>query len=386
MGVLLGRALRERGLLVAAYPLVGEGRAYVGADLGLVGVQATMPSGGFILEGSGALWRDIKAGLLRLTWRQIRALRQLRGQFCWAVGVGDVYPLLMNTLFLQCPLVFLPTAKSDYIRPHYGWEVALMRKHCRVVFPRDARTAAGLAAQGVAAEYHGNLMMDALDITDRGFGTGDRPVIGLLPGSREPEAYRNTALLLASLEPVMSGSGLASDDRPACLLALAGGLSLTELAKASCQRGWRWVVGQSTEKEQGIAGYLMQNEGPGQVAVVRGRFGDVLAASTVVLGMSGTGNEQAAGLGVPVVAPIGSGPQFTRRFALDQRRLLGEAVWVVEGVTEAAQAVRTLLKNEKRRLAMGRVGQERMGLPGGTARMAERIMTLISRDGVGGEM
>ena len=98
MGVLLGKALRERGIVVSAFPLVGEGRAYVSAGLPVVGVQKTMPSGGFILEGVHGLWQDLRAGLLGLTWRQMRAMRQLSKVTDWVLGVGDVYPLLMKAL------------------------------------------------------------------------------------------------------------------------------------------------------------------------------------------------------------------------------------------------------------------------------------------------
>jgi uncharacterized protein (TIGR03492 family) len=380
MGVLLGRALRGRGLAVSAFPLVGEGRAYVSAGLPVVGVQAAMPSGGFVLEGIHGLWQDVRAGLLKLTWRQTQAMRQLSSESDWAVGVGDIYPLLMNALFLRRPFLFVPTAKSDYIRGHFGWEVALMRAHCRAVFPRDSRTAAALAAQGAPAEYLGNLMMDALHITGYDFGVGDRPIVALLPGSREPEAYRNTRLMLRTVQSLCNDPDMVGARAPVFLLALAGGLSETELAAVVGQGGWGW------QSETAGGGSLISGDGGCRVNVVRGRFGDVVAQACVVLGMSGTGNEQAAGLGVPVVAPIGPGPQFTRRFALDQQRLLGEAVWVVEQGAEAAAAVRTLLLDEQRRRRMGRVGEERMGVPGATLRMVERMLAVMSSETVGGEV
>lgn len=376
MGVLLGGALRERGLVVSAFPLVGEGRAYVSAGLPLVGVQATMPSGGFILEGPGGLWQDVRAGLLKLTWRQMRAMRRLSSEFDWALGVGDIYPLLTNALFLRQPFLFVPTAKSDYIRSHLRCEVALMRSHCRVVFPRDARTAAALAAQGVPAQYVGNLMMDALHITGHDFGAGGQSIVALLPGSREPEAYRNTGLMLRIVQSICNDPTPA----PVFLLALAGGLSETELAATVRQDGWQWQSGTLG------GGFLISSDGKCRVDIVRGRFGDVVAQACVVLGMSGTGNEQAVGLGVPVVAPVGPGPQFTRRFASDQQRLLGEAVWVVEQGEEAADAVRTLLLDEQRRERMGRVGKERMGLPGATLRMVDRMLAAMGSETVGGQV
>ena len=286
-------------------------------DFPVVGVQKTMPSGGFILEGVHGLWQDLRAGLLGLTWRQMRAMRQLSKVTDWVLGVGDVYPLLMKALFLPLPFVFVPTAKSDYIRGHFRWEAALMRSQCLAVFPRDARTAAALAEQGVPAEYLGNLMMDAFSVTGYDFGAGERPIVALLPGSRKPEAYRNAALMLEIVQAVCTGPESAGELAPVFLLALAGGLSETELAEAAEPGGWQYRLRSCDE------GVLVSPDGGCEVRIIRGRFGDVISQACVALGMSGTGNEQAAGLGVPVVAPVGRGPQFTRHFARDQRRLLG---------------------------------------------------------------
>ena len=164
--------------------------------------------------GGGGGISDLRAGLLSLTWRQIKALRRMSSAYDRAIGVGDVYPLALNAFFLKRPFVFIPTAKSDYIRPHYGVEIALMRRTCAAVFPRDAKTAAGLAQKGVPAQYLGNLMMDALRITGVDYRAGAQWVIGILPGSRAPEAYRNTAQLLRVVEWIHE---LANSDMPCCL-------------------------------------------------------------------------------------------------------------------------------------------------------------------------
>ena len=61
---------------LAALPLVGEGQAY--NELNNVAIISTlqkMPSGGFIYMDGQQLWRDIKGGLFKLTFAQIKALR-----------------------------------------------------------------------------------------------------------------------------------------------------------------------------------------------------------------------------------------------------------------------------------------------------------------------
>ena len=378
MGAMLGRALCARGFAVAAFALVGAGSAYQNANLPLVGVQGLMPSGGFVLEGTNALWRDVQAGLLRLTWQQIKALRQMRQTCDFAVGVGDVYPLALNALFLRQPFIFIPTAKSDYIRGHYAWEAALMRRTCKMVFPRDLRTTISLANQGVPVEYQGNLMMDALNVSGERWGGLAQPVVALLPGSRAPEAYANTLLLLEATACLVADVGAQS--APLFLLALAGGLSQTRLAATARAQEWHWVAPADDESARGICGRLQHASGAA-VSIVRGKFGDVLAGATLVIGMSGTGNEQAAGMGLPVVALPGVGPQFTRGFALDQQRLLGEAVLLVEaGPLAVAAAVHVLLGDAKQREWMGQAGRERMGAPGAVQRIVDRICSLMAPD------
>ncbi|HHW09657.1 MAG TPA: hypothetical protein GXX29_06755 [Firmicutes bacterium] len=393
MGALLGRALQSRGYEVFSFPLVGEGLAYRSAGLTITGVQKTMPSGGFILDSGRALWRDIKAGLLRLTWQQAQALRRSRHQVDWAIGVGDIYPLLMNALFLRRPFILIPTAKSDYIRSHFAWECALMRRCARLVLPRDLRTAVGLAKRDVTVEYLGNLMMDAMTFTGEHWGLAGKQVVGLLPGSREPEAYNNTRLILECVARINEeAAGAAQEEGPAAeeegsavephfVLALAGSLSPERLAAVVQADGWQWQPSEGEEAARGVKGRLCCQNGA-EVLVVSGRFGDVLALSTVVIGMSGTGNEQAAGLGIPVVAPTGAGPQFTAAFAEDQHRLLGEALLIVrEGPAAVAAAVKTLLRDVERRRRMGDCGRERMGPPGAAERMAKRLDTLMQNRG-----
>jgi uncharacterized protein (TIGR03492 family) len=91
-------------------------------------------------------------------------------------------------------------------------------------------------------------------------------------------------------------------------------------------------------------------------------FGSILSESNVVLGLSGTANEQAAGLGKPVFSFWGEGPQITRKFLTAQKKLLGHALSVFppdpdrvaaamfETLTDEARA-RTAREDGMRRMA-----------------------------------
>lgn len=367
LGVLFARALS--GLApeaqAEAFPIVGLGDAYRQAGIPVVGVQKVMPSGGFVRQSPAPFLRDIRAGFLNLARTQIKALRSMADQYDWAVAMGDIVPLYLCGRYMKRPFVFFPTAKSDYIRPHYRIEILWMRRWPKVVFPRDAKTAESLRARGVNAHYVGNLMMDALAPSNRPLaGTG--PLIGILPGSRRDEAYRNARLLLEAV------AALEGQFRYA--IALAAELEPAELIRYVGNKGWYWEEAAEPD-EEGLCGYLRKGERV--VAVYRRRFADILHAATAILGMAGTANEQAVGLGKPVITCPGEGPQFTAKFVAAQKRLLGEAILVTESTPDAlAAGLQRVLSDRELYGRMAAEGRKRMGNPGGAEAAARYCLAL----------
>lgn len=401
LGVLLARALLRTmpGVRITAFPVVGTGRRYHEAGIEVAGVQREMPTGGFVREGPGAWLRDVRAGLLRLSWEQWRALRRLRRECDWALAVGDAYALWLAGAVLRRPVAFVPTAKSDYIRPHFGIEVRAMRRWCFAVFPRDAVTARGLQARGVPAYAAGNLMMDAVQGPATPLpATSGRTVVGLLPGSRT-EAYKNLVFLLQVVERL-------SPHEYVFPVALAGELEMDRVAAAAAHAGWTWsheeplspaepsasggaggrdedAAGSPAAVWKGYEGTLRR--GDHAVPCFRCRFSDILHASRAVIGMAGTANEQAAGLGIPVLTAPGEGPQFTPKFVATQKRLLGDALWVEPRDPDAlAAAVVRLATDEALRARMAQAGKERMGPPGASRAIAECLVELLSRRSAAG--
>jgi uncharacterized protein (TIGR03492 family) len=373
---------------LAALAVVGEGKPYPARGIPLVGPRKTMPSGGFTRLSLANLAADLRAGLLPLLLGQAGELRARAPEVDVAVAVGDILVLCMALRQLRRPVVFLPTAKSDYIAPHLAVEVSLMRK-CRKVYPRDALTARNLAAQGVPAEYLGNAMMDCLDLSGadlrpefcytppalahraRAAGeataSGRAYVVGLLPGSRE-DAYLNLEDLTRAAAQLVGLAGVPL----AFPVPLAPSLDL----------------GRARAAVEGAGGVAATLGGPAPadgdseaarpiVTLISGRFGDVVAACDLALGLAGTANEQAAGLGKPVVTFPGRGTQFTARFAAAQQRLLGEAVVLAAPEAgEVARIAHRLLSDPAELSRRAAVGRERMGSPGAAGRMAAGILEL----------
>lgn len=367
-----------------AMPVVGEGNSYKAIHIPLILSGVIMPSGGFVRNGLKNWIIDLKAGLFELTRRQISAMRNVRKETCLAVCVGDVYCLLLAAWFLKRPIIFLPTAKSDYIAPHWAIEAFLMRRYSSKVFPRDLVTALSLRRHGISAEFVGNIMMDCLDNigADLERSAGEW-VIGILPGGRL-EAYENMkdiALSVLEFERLLQSF---PDQKANYYVALSGGLIFSELVKTMEGNGWFPVDANESELSRGIVGTLKNNsrgESPVQITVLQGRFANVLNASQVIIGMAGTGNEQAVGLGKPVVTFAGRGPQFTEKFLKIQKKLLGDSISVVPRQPEkVAQELLNILINQSVREKMACIGRERMGQPGGTERIVTEILASLKEE------
>lgn len=386
--VLILQALRSLApdLAVTAQPIVGLGKAYIKADVPLIGPTQALPSGGFNTIHVGrllnplnwgrdtnplSLWQDLGAGLVGLTWQQIQAVRRHSRQCDLLFAVGDIVPILFAWTTGRPFGVFLIATSSYYegtARLPLLTQLALRSPRCRMVVARDAYTAQDLQRRGFdQVTFEGHPIMDALQPSDRALRWGDRPVVALLPGSRLPEAARNLGLmldlcvLLGHQAPVQPLAALVPD--------LTGDI----VATVAADHGW----------EVTAPGKL--THGATTVEYFHHAFADILHQCDVVIGMAGTAVEQAVGLGKPIVQIPGPGPQFTYLFAEAQMRLLGPGVQTVgtapatqATLVEAAQLVHRILQDEAYREECQRLGRDRIGPPGGTIAIAQRILATLN--------
>jgi len=362
---------------IAGFPLVGLGKAYTDAGIRVTGSQMTMPSGGFLRHGLPFVLRDIKAGLIGLTVQQIKDLKSMSENVRLVVAVGDIYPLCLGGRYVKAPMLFLSTAKSEYIKGHLGIECRLMRKYADLVLARDERTSKALSELGVPAQYAGNVMMDGFAITGENFGlTLQKKVVGILPGSRE-EAYRNMRTLLEIVGHLADLSG----DRLDFVVGLSPNLDEERLAHVVHKAGWQYESQGKGERARGVTGriYPVSGDRTPHVIVSQDWFGDVLNVSNIVIGLSGTGNEQAAGLGRPVVTFPTDGPQFSLKFAQAQKRLLGDAVSFIESrdPRDIASEVMDILGDSMRIARMRKAGHARMGEQGAATRIGKIIVDYV---------
>jgi uncharacterized protein (TIGR03492 family) len=372
LGVRLAPRLAEvLGASLVALPLVGRGDAYEAIGAEIIGPRRRLPSDGWTLYHPVLTWRDLRAGLLRVTASQ--ALAAARARPDAVLVVGDVYAQLVATLVraprvVYQPLVSIRQAEGGgsvplnrtFMERIRAPERMLMRRAALRVYTRDEATATWLRARGVAhACFLGNPMMD--DLVGSSLDTPPAmPVVALLPGRR---AYAAASLghMLAALEHLPGRLALVAwvGDVPPVA---SGWVALGPGAPRVVER-WRRAAS--------------------EVWWVRGAFADVLASADAVLGTSGTAQEQAAGLGLPVVSfPLP--PWYTSEFLANQGRLLGGALRIVPRDPEAlAVALREALEDGPHARAARSDGPARMGPPGGAERIAsDAAATLATRLGV----
>lgn len=347
-----------RGVEAVAYPLVGLGDAYP-EQVTRLGPRQVFPSGGFAFRhGLRNLTDDLRSGFIRFWFAQRRALAGQRGRFALVLAVGDLYCLAMASL-AGAPIVLVASADSVLNSPFGPLHLRRLRRHARQVFTRDAPTAEFLRVRGINAVYLGNVMLDCLHPTGFDFDiTGDSPVVALLPGSRG-DAVHN-AVLLAEV------ASRVTQSRPEVrfVLSLAPTVDEPAVARAIRDAGGRVQDGTAALGEARM--------------VMTRAFADAIARAVVVVGLAGTANEQAAGLGKPVVAFPGPGPQFTAGFLEVQRRILGEALVAVPSPTEAGDAVLRLLASPEERVRRGQAGMARMGSRGAGARIAAALEPFLT--------
>lgn len=371
IGTTLARHLKTE---VLALPLVGQGRRYEGIAEAILGPRRSMPSGGFPFNSLGNLMADLKAGFIGDSLEQWRVARQTGPRVGAVAVVGDAYSLFVGVLAHRAggaPLFHLqPQVSRYYWGRRSTWErlrqinqfgaedylfyERLMHRYVQAVFVRDKLSEARARELGMTkARFVGSMAMDTLGPPERDLSPllEGRPVLVLLPGTRGDVRFSLPLMLEAA----------ARLPETQALVAWAG-----DFAEVPLPPGW--VLRVLDDHTAYI--YIEQIK----VWLLRRAFSAILHVGRVAVGTAGTANEQAAGLGLPVVGFPTRGPQYLLPNALRQTRLLGRALKLVEAHPAAvAEAVRERLPDGPLREAAQRDGYERNGPPGALFEIANTI-------------
>ncbi|WP_337870250.1 lipid-A-disaccharide synthase-related protein [Meiothermus sp.] len=382
---LIGATLCQHleGLRLAALPLVGPGKRYEGRVERILGPRKQMPSGGFPFNSLENLLADLQAGFLQEIVLQIRAAQLARREVRAVAVVGDAYALAVGVLasdWGRLPLFHLqPQISHHYSAGRSVWErlrqpnqfaaedymfyERWMHRFVRAVYVRDRLSEQRAQQLGMhKARFVGSMAMDTLGPPERDLNglLDGRKVLVLLPGTRADVRY--------SLPLMLQSAALLPELQP--LVAWAGSFTNVPLAE-----GWALDI---RDEQTAIAHHNGQ-----QVWLLRGAFSAILHVGYVAIGTAGTANEQAAGMGIPVVAFPTPGPQYIYPNALRQSRLLGKAMRLVEAsALHIAEAVRVFLSDAQAREEARQEGPERIGRPGAIPRIADeiRLATDVEKD------
>lgn len=378
------------GLEVTAISLVGRGLAYEKAGYKVLGPRQDSPTDGFIMQSFKNFVTDMKAGFVEMTLRQFRAIREAKPDVVFVCG--DVYALgvaltftrqVKPVVFQYQPLVSVyyqdgMTPEEQLKRLHriavdtFVLPERLMMRKIAGVFVRDERSASALKAMRVNnVVSHGNIMMDQIikAEVDLSVIRDQRPLLVLLPGSRDDYLF--------SLPKMLETATQLNDFQ--IFAAFAG-----DIKRISLPSGWMWQEPSEQERLCSVEKVAVKGESgvsETKVVILKRAFVACLQHARVVLGTAGTANEQAAGLGIPVVSFPTQGPQFTELFARAQKRLLGDAVLLEQAEpTRLAQAVRQAHENKSLRDAAAKAGLERIGKSGAASKIANDITERLKRD------
>ena len=375
------KALRASGadVDVAAMPIVGDGAAYVRSTVPTIGPTSPMPSGGVFYMNPLFFLKDVRAGLVRLTWRQLQAAWTHSQRCDLVVTTGDLIAAGFARSTGRPYIIFLSAHSSYYEGEVYlGFllNYLLSSEQCLGIFTRDALTADDLNRQGLTkAKFVGNPVMDNLDSTGKDLQLIPRVrTIALLPGSRLPEATDNLVLLLELVKEIAATSTVRVQFRAALVPSL-----MLELDDIAARAGWQ--VRSSKLIFSAIKQHGSETTATVEVICYADAFADILQQSNLVIGMTGTAIEQAVGLGKPVITIPGNGPSFTYRFAEAQNRLLGGSVQVIgtepansDIFKEAALAIDRTLQDKSYLANCVKNGLERMGRSGGSIKIADCVV------------
>ena len=375
----------ERIKKIEVLPLVGNGHIFdsISSDIfRKIGTQIYLPSGGFSNQSLKGLFRDLRVGLLENLFNNWLLIKKKHKDNYKIIAIGDLLPLYF-AWSSKCMFGFIGTPKSDYtwssgpgkaISDFYHklkgsewdpWELFLMgSQKCKFVIVRDALTANNLNLKNINAKYFGNPMMDFIKdkkLDHKNIESFQKLI--MLIGSRCPEAFDNLEMFLSSLSTI---------DLPLKTLVFVP-LSFNMDVNIIEDFFFKYKFSKEINKEYNLGEESIWIKNNIIFLIGKNTFDDWANLSQVGLANAGTATEQIAGLGVPSLSLPGRGPQFTKKFANRQQRLLGGSVRVCCDKQTLKKKLIDLLLDEKIRKKQAIIGLERMGPKGASKKIVEYI-------------
>jgi uncharacterized protein (TIGR03492 family) len=367
---------------VAGFPTVGPGKSYSAVGIELAGRGAELPSEGFV-RSVKIFVKDVRNGFFTKTFNLGRRLGKASINFDYLVLIGDPYLLLFTSLLTPHKperKIFVGVQQSEWyesLKPfklHYSFiERIWMRWFSRMIYVRDEKTKDYLHKKGMRyVRCCGNPMMDCFEIHSEPILPRDGKIIGVLPGSKQ-EAYNNLGVIFKIIENLNNRGQIYQ-----YAIALSPHLEVEKVVERFSLRPLY------TQNRAGEVLYTLytRNGLKSKIILSQKIFGDILNESAGIIGASGTGNEQAVGMGKPVFGFWGKGPQITEKFMRAQKRLLGKSL-ILSPPDPAliSEKIKEVMHNAALLQEIRVNGKMRMAGIGSGLRMAGEIHQYISTSG-----
>ncbi len=294
--------------------------------------------------------------------------------------IGDPYLLLFTSLFTTHKperKIFIGVQQSEWyesLKPfklHYSFiERTWMRWFSRMIYVRDEKTRDYLLRKGMHnVRCCGNPMMDCLEIHPEPVLPQDGKFIGVLPGSKQ-EAYDNLGVIFKIIERLNSRGQIYN-----YAIALSPQLALEKVVEQFSLQ----PLHRQNRAVEALFTLYTRNGLKSKIILSQKIFGDILNESIGIIGASGTGNEQAAGMGKPVFGFWGRGPQITKKFMRAQKRLLGKSLILSPPDPKLiAEKIEEVLHNDALLREIKENGKMRMAGIGSATQIAREIHRYIS--------
>ncbi len=320
-GSLLAKYLVNKGDLVEALPIVGDGENYKKLNIRIIGKTKKFKTGGIGYNSFKGRMQEIFGGQIIYLLKKLYLSYKLRNKYDFYFVIGDIVPIFFAWFAKKDFFTYLVAYSSHYegkLKLPWPCKFFLISKYAKKIYARDFLTANDLTQQLRKRVYFlGNPFMDKFSFFEKKSRT--LPFnIGLFPGSRFPEILDNLQMILEVLETM---SNLKYFDNVKFDFAIVNALKLEKIRQMLNQR--KWIYLEKTIENSGLEfkyGFITINFN-------WNGFEEILFKSKFVISTAGTAAEQAIGLAKPVIQIEGKGPQFTKSFAEAQRRLLGRYVF-----------------------------------------------------------
>jgi uncharacterized protein (TIGR03492 family) len=263
------------------------------------------------------------------------AIRKISREFDFLLITGDPYILFFTSLFTNIKKekkIFIGLLQSEWydskkpFKLHYSFPERLWLKwFSSFVIVRDHKTKEYLNSKGLSqVDSFGNPMMDSFHIRNERIFPKEKTLIGILPGSKK-EAYDSFKVIIEIIKLLdQLGNG---EFKFLFAVALSPNLDIRLIEK---RYNLIKVKKHDLSSDNNKNAYDLYGikDCNANLAVSKELFGNILWESKAVIGLSGTGNEQAVGLEKPVFAFWGRGPQITKKYLVAQKKLLGASLFI----------------------------------------------------------